>query len=322
MKTLLVISLLLASCGGQPNIDNPIKSKPQDPDYYLIRLNYDPDNWLSVDYQSDAALTDDLSLSLSIANQSAANSYYAAGGQASTGAAVAGGIIGSLLAIAISGSITDSKIKNAAEEPIKPFLENKTNQTLQTKLSDTLSEQLSSVQMPLALIKKESLAEDYDGTTYPLEIKPTIILSRNYSLLKLSLNISLFDPNTQTIASTETKNANIIYQNTINYYIIPDIYSPETAKEMPTYWNNIELSIINGYIEEAIPALTTLFIEDFNQHQKKSRLLAHHPIKIKNSIGEYYERGRLIQENENRVTYYTLRHEIKSIPGTLLPKIY
>lgn len=201
------------------------------------------------------------------------------------GADPASAILGTLLAGELMKNMEKSAQIEKKNKPVAIFL-NKASSIDWKKLVS--SERL----------KKKWIFERPKGQFIPLvTIQPHLSLSSDYRNFELD-----------SLVTIKSQNNRVIYQNYFHIYSHPFLDKSQLLSEL----NNLSGEVLNANLLEILVRLEYLIDKDVLEWQKLSR--ENNPVIFKNDDRQYYDRGTILNKEDNYIAYRTLRGEIKYMP--------
>lgn len=143
------------------------------------------------------------------------------------------------------------------------------------------------------------LSESNYDQVQRLIITPTLHISPDYRSLILT-----------ALIERKNSSSNVTYQNYIHIHSTPIISWNETITNL----NLMSNQDINEHLSVMLNQLNSLIYKELEYWQSIPQKSGGRPIKFINDLKEYYERGTLLENENNFITYRTLRGEIKHIP--------
>lgn len=132
-----------------------------------------------------------------------------------------------------------------------------------------------------------------------LVVTPILNLSPDYRSLIL-----------MSFVEMRNSSGKVIYQNYIHIHSAPILSWNETITNL----NSISHQDISERLSVMLSQLDSLMYKELEGWQNMPSKLGGDPIKFIHDLKEYYERGTLLEKENNFITYRTLRGEIKHIP--------
>ncbi|MFO1370389.1 MAG: hypothetical protein U1F46_15460 [Marinagarivorans sp.] len=228
--------------------------------------------------------TGQIAMSAQQASINAASQPGAAPGAGAAGAA--GGLIGAGIAQASMASAAQ-KQKNQLAEGLLSTLKNIDWQ--QTFSSSALSKAYSI----------QTLSAPQQSSESKIIITPSLQLSADYRSLILS------------VAITTQEQRKTVYKNYFHLQSAPLLEEDKILGDL----NKIPPATILKILNDMLAALPKLIEQDMLSWPGKN-LSDATSIRFKNSCGEYFERGYLLDLSNGKITFKTLRGEIKNYPAS------
>jgi hypothetical protein len=273
--------LVLTSCQSGPSKKIVSKTVDTAPMPTELQISYKALQEIRVAMSSLGYNGDQLAFSM---NQAATNAAMQPG--AAPGAGLAGALIG--------GSIMQSSAQSAAQKqkdaPVDQFLSHLEKLNWAT------------------VFKSSKLAEKYSiggaVTSKKVErrllLKPFVEVTADYKALKLIAEVSLFG-----------KNNKLLYNN---FFHVQSDYLLKN-EEILGVLNDKTSQELEIMVSELIAPLPALIENDMNGWPNKN-LTTSTSIKFTNSLGQYFERGYILDVGQNTIVFKSLRGEVKRIPFT------
>ncbi|MBU2707855.1 hypothetical protein KCM76_17810 [Zooshikella marina] len=200
------------------------------------------------------------------------------------------GFTGAIIGGAIIRNMEENRAQQNKNRPVTKFLD-----TLGKKNQNILVENDSNsfLNWKNSTNFKAKRKSDY------IHITPTIKLTSDYRALILTALVEIYN-NSEKIS----------YRNYFHLQSSPLLQPNETISNLETKTDSMKLA--TSEIKSLLKKLPDLINNDIKKWQHLPT--KNQSIKFTNSLGRYYERGRLLANKQGHITYRSLRGEIKHFP--------
>ncbi len=204
----------------------------------------------------------------------------------------AAGLAGALIGGAIVKGIGQSRAQKKANEPVINWL--KTLDKTDWKVA--FNGLKKAYRLPV-LINKQDVGKQRGNT---LRLTHSLGVSANYGSLKLKVLAELISQNNETL-----------YRNYFHIQSRRLLENNELLSDLNTKDRVFADRIISGMLKQ-IPSLV------FSDLSRKFKDSKNSEIRFTNHMGNYFEMGKVLADNEGYITFRTLRGEIKHYPYTTI----